>query len=137
MSLRSPLSEARGLGAAKEGTHHWFIQRISAVAMAPLMLWLLFSLAALAGSALFSIPHTPSRAHTNACPTRSPDGATGGGVIFCYKINPSQFQNPIISILCAFESEQLVNRSPPSADQANWEVDPLGMQTPVCSPVEF
>ena len=50
MSLRSPLSEARGLGAAKEGTHHWFIQRISAVAMAPLMLWLLFSLAALAGS---------------------------------------------------------------------------------------
>lgn len=50
MSLRSPLSEARGLGAAKEGTHHWFIQRISAVAMAPLMLWLLFSLATLAGS---------------------------------------------------------------------------------------
>lgn len=50
MSLRSPLSEARGLGAAKEGTHHWFIQRISAVAMAPLMLWLLFSIAALAGS---------------------------------------------------------------------------------------
>lgn len=50
MSLRSPLSEARGLGAAKEGTHHWYIQRISAIAMAPLMLWLLFSLASLAGS---------------------------------------------------------------------------------------
>lgn len=50
MSLRSPLSEARGLGAAKEGTHHWLVQRISAVAMAPLMLWLLFSLAGLAGS---------------------------------------------------------------------------------------
>jgi succinate dehydrogenase / fumarate reductase membrane anchor subunit len=50
MSLRSPLSEARGLGAAKEGTHHWLVQRISAVAMAPLMLWLLFSLASLAGS---------------------------------------------------------------------------------------
>lgn len=50
MSLRSPLSRARGLGSAGEGTHHWFTQRISAIAMAPLMLWLLFSLASLAGA---------------------------------------------------------------------------------------
>lgn len=50
MSLRSPLSRARGLGAAKEGTHHWLLQRITAIAMVPLMLWLVFSLAALAGA---------------------------------------------------------------------------------------
>jgi len=50
MSLRSPLSQARGLGASKQGTHHWFVQRISAVAMVPLMLWLVFSVAGLAGS---------------------------------------------------------------------------------------
>lgn len=50
MSLRSPLSQARGLGASKQGTHHWYVQRISAVAMLPLMLWLVFAIAGLAGS---------------------------------------------------------------------------------------
>lgn len=55
MNLRSPLSQARGLGAAKEGTHHWYIQRISAIAMAPLMLWLMFSLAGLAGAEYFEV----------------------------------------------------------------------------------
>ncbi|MEQ9478681.1 MAG: succinate dehydrogenase, hydrophobic membrane anchor protein [Algiphilus sp.] len=50
MSLRSPLSRARGLGASKQGTHHWYVQRISAVAMLPLMLWLIFAIAGLAGS---------------------------------------------------------------------------------------
>ena len=49
MSLRSPLSRARGLGASKQGTHHWYVQRISAVAMLPLMLWLIFAIAGLAG----------------------------------------------------------------------------------------
>jgi succinate dehydrogenase / fumarate reductase membrane anchor subunit len=50
MSLRSPLSRARGLGAAKEGTQHWWMQRVTAIAMAPLMLWFMFSLATLAGA---------------------------------------------------------------------------------------
>lgn len=50
MSLRSPLSRARGLGASKQGTHHWYVQRVSAVAMLPLMLWLIFAIAGLAGS---------------------------------------------------------------------------------------
>ena len=29
MSLRTPLSLARGLGSAKEGTHHWWAQRLT------------------------------------------------------------------------------------------------------------
>ncbi len=44
MSLRSDLSKARGLGSAKEGGHHWLAQRITAVAMIPLVIWLVTSI---------------------------------------------------------------------------------------------
>jgi len=47
MSYRSPLGRARGLGSAKQGTHHFWIQRVTAVALIPLTLWFLFSLARL------------------------------------------------------------------------------------------
>lgn len=39
MTLRTPLSRARGLGSAKSGTHHWWMQRITALALVPLTLW--------------------------------------------------------------------------------------------------
>jgi succinate dehydrogenase / fumarate reductase membrane anchor subunit len=45
MSLRSPLSRARGLGSAKDGVGHWWVQRLTAVALIPLSLWFVFSLA--------------------------------------------------------------------------------------------
>jgi succinate dehydrogenase / fumarate reductase, membrane anchor subunit len=45
MNLRSPLSRARGLGSAKAGVHHWWVQRVSAVALVPLVLWFAFALA--------------------------------------------------------------------------------------------
>ena len=44
MSLRSPLGRVLGLGSAKSGTSHWWGQRVSAVALVPLMLWFVFSL---------------------------------------------------------------------------------------------
>jgi len=47
MSLRSPLGRVLGLGSAKEGTGHWWAQRVSAVALIPLTLWFMFSLLAL------------------------------------------------------------------------------------------
>ncbi len=43
--LRSPLSRARGLGSAKQGVHHFWVQRISALALIPLSLWFVFSIA--------------------------------------------------------------------------------------------
>lgn len=47
--LRSPLAKAKGLGASGEGaTHHFWIQRISALALIPLVVWLCFSIAFLA-----------------------------------------------------------------------------------------
>lgn len=47
-SLRSPLGRARGLGSAKDGVHHFWVQRISALALIPLSLWFVFSIAKLA-----------------------------------------------------------------------------------------
>ncbi len=49
-NLGTPLGRARGLGAAKEGVSHWWLQRVTAVALVPLVLWLTLSLAALAGA---------------------------------------------------------------------------------------
>lgn len=43
-SLRSPLGRARGLGSAKSGVEHWWGQRVTAVALVPLVIWLVFSL---------------------------------------------------------------------------------------------
>ena len=49
MSLRSPLGRVLGLGSAKDGTGHWWAQRVTAVALIPLTLWLFFSLLTLPG----------------------------------------------------------------------------------------
>jgi succinate dehydrogenase / fumarate reductase membrane anchor subunit len=45
MNLRSPLSRARGLGSAKDGVGHWWLQRLTALALIPLTLWFVFSAA--------------------------------------------------------------------------------------------
>jgi succinate dehydrogenase / fumarate reductase, membrane anchor subunit len=44
MSLRSPMSRVLGLGAAKEGSGHWWSQRVSAVALVALTLWFVAAL---------------------------------------------------------------------------------------------
>ena len=41
--LRSPLARARGLGAAHDGTHHFWVHRLSALALVPLCLWFVAS----------------------------------------------------------------------------------------------
>jgi succinate dehydrogenase / fumarate reductase membrane anchor subunit len=47
---RSPLSRARGLGSAKGGVHHWWIQRLTAIALIPLVVWFAISLVMLSGA---------------------------------------------------------------------------------------
>ena len=44
MSIRTPLAHVRGLGTAKDGTHHWWVQRVTSVALVPLVLWFVISL---------------------------------------------------------------------------------------------
>ncbi|QIG47986.1 succinate dehydrogenase, hydrophobic membrane anchor protein [Nordella sp. HKS 07] len=38
--MRTPLGMVRGLGSAKTGTEHWWLQRVTAVANIPLVLFL-------------------------------------------------------------------------------------------------
>ena len=47
-SLRTPLARARGLGSAKDGTHHFWLQRLTAIALVPLTIWFALSIASLA-----------------------------------------------------------------------------------------
>jgi succinate dehydrogenase / fumarate reductase membrane anchor subunit len=47
MSLRAPLAQALNHGAAHDGVHHWWVQRVSAIALAPLVIWLICQLLSL------------------------------------------------------------------------------------------
>jgi succinate dehydrogenase / fumarate reductase, membrane anchor subunit len=49
-SLRSDLGRVRGLGSAKGGTHHWWMQRLTALALIPLTLWFVVSIVGIAGA---------------------------------------------------------------------------------------
>jgi succinate dehydrogenase / fumarate reductase membrane anchor subunit len=48
--MRSPLGRAVGLGSAKEGVEHWWLQRITAVALVPLGLWFVIAIIRLVGA---------------------------------------------------------------------------------------
>ncbi len=56
VSYRTPLSRARGLGAARHGVTHWIGERVSAIALVPLTLWAVFAVLRLAaGDYAFAI----------------------------------------------------------------------------------
>jgi succinate dehydrogenase / fumarate reductase, membrane anchor subunit len=46
-NLQSPLKRARGHGSSHSGVHHWWLQRVSAVALVFLGLWFVFSVSRL------------------------------------------------------------------------------------------
>ena len=48
--LRSPLARARGHGSARDGLHHWWAQRLTAIALIPLVVWFAISLVMLSGA---------------------------------------------------------------------------------------
>ncbi len=48
--MRSQLGRAQGLGSAKSGLHHWWAQRVTAVALLPLSLYFVVSVLILAGA---------------------------------------------------------------------------------------
>lgn len=49
MSLRTPLGRVLGLGTAREGTEHWWAQRVSAVALLLLGAWFVIAIVMLDG----------------------------------------------------------------------------------------
>ncbi len=50
MDMRTPLGKVRGLGSAKDGTEHFWRQRLTAVANVPLMLFFIIFLLKYAGA---------------------------------------------------------------------------------------
>jgi len=47
---RTPLARARGLGAAGHGAGHWISERLSSLALVPLVLWVIYAGLQLAGA---------------------------------------------------------------------------------------
>jgi succinate dehydrogenase / fumarate reductase membrane anchor subunit len=52
---RSTLGRVRGLGSAKEGVQHWWVQRLTALALIPLSIWLVASLVAHTGASYAAV----------------------------------------------------------------------------------
>ena len=50
MDRRTPLARVRGLGSAKDGVGHWWAQRLTAIALIPLVVWFAVSLVMLSGA---------------------------------------------------------------------------------------
>lgn len=48
--MRSQLGRARGTGSAHSGVHHWYAERITAIALVPLTLWFIVSMLRLLGA---------------------------------------------------------------------------------------
>lgn len=59
--FRTPVSRARGLGSGKTGTGHFWWQRVTAVALVPLVLWLVFTLVSFVGADLDTVRATLAR----------------------------------------------------------------------------
>lgn len=60
-ALRTPLGRVRGLGSAKTGTHHWWMQRVTSIALLPLTIWFVLGAIGLAGAS-----HAETRAWIGA-----------------------------------------------------------------------
>ena len=49
-NMKTPLAQARGLGASKSGLSHWWHQRLTAIAMVGLVAWMCALVVMLAGA---------------------------------------------------------------------------------------
>lgn len=50
MSLKTPLGKVKGLGSAKDGTQVWWHQRLTAILLVPLTVWLMIAILANTGN---------------------------------------------------------------------------------------
>ena len=48
--MRTTLGRVRGLGSSHEGVGHWWVQRLTAVALVPLVIWFVISALSLTGA---------------------------------------------------------------------------------------
>ena len=60
--MRSPLGRVLGLGSAKEGVEHWWMQRVTAIALVPLAIWFVIAALGMIGAdraAMVAWMHSP------------------------------------------------------------------------------
>lgn len=88
MEFRSHLSRARGNGASREGLHAWWSQRLTGVAMVPLTIWFIFSVASMTGAS-----HEEFKIWV---------GSNGNPVLLCL-LSIAMFQHAQIGISEVFE----------------------------------
>lgn len=50
MDMRAPLGHVRGYGSTNDGVKHWWMQRLTGIALIPLTLWFLYSAVQLSGA---------------------------------------------------------------------------------------
>ena len=50
MDMRTPLGRVRGLGSTNDGVKHWWMQRLTGIALIPLTIWFLYSTVQLSGA---------------------------------------------------------------------------------------
>src|SRR6201991_5054201 len=60
MDMRTPLGKVRGLGSAKEGTDHFWRQRLTAVANIPLIIFFVIFVMIYAGAPYSDVVHALS-----------------------------------------------------------------------------
>ena len=53
--MRDPLATARGLGSAKDGVNHWWMQRVTAIALLFLSPWFIYFAVSLIGADQYSV----------------------------------------------------------------------------------
>ena len=61
MQLRSHLGRVRGLGSSNDGVNHWWMQRLTGIALVPLSLWFVFSIVGLVGAELSTVTNWVGR----------------------------------------------------------------------------
>ncbi|MBE7211688.1 MAG: succinate dehydrogenase, hydrophobic membrane anchor protein [Gluconacetobacter diazotrophicus] len=59
--MRSQLGRVRGLGAAKSGVHHWWVERLTAIALLPLTIWFVVAVLTLLGADQPQVVHWAGR----------------------------------------------------------------------------
>ncbi len=54
-NMRDPLATARGLGSAKDGVNHWWMQRVTAIALLILSPWFIYFAVSLIGADHYAV----------------------------------------------------------------------------------
>jgi succinate dehydrogenase / fumarate reductase membrane anchor subunit len=55
VSLRAPLAKVLNHGAAHDGVNHWVVQRVTALGLAPLVVWLIWQLLSLPDASFVTV----------------------------------------------------------------------------------